>query len=285
MKFIRLFLFASLITACSGLFSTNITEDSVSFGMTEPGSFKMGSDSIESTSISQGDYVIKSAYGSVDVSTSNFDKKVDQFKKLVEKYNGNISDTYLSSNYQGLKNFSITSNIPAEDFDEFLAEVENIKKFSDISINSNDVTTYVLDIDSRLLSLLNEKTALEEIKLEAKTTSERLEVQNQLRYVNQDIERLKGQKEYYENATSYSTLTLNIREGSGISLFSWNYYFQRSLNWIEGIVGVTVSLSVLLIPVYLLFILFKKIRKKNSGFFLYWPLINNLISNLFWKED
>ena len=152
--------------------------------------------------------VIKSAYGSVDVSTSNFDKKVDQFKKLVEKYNGNISDTYLSSNYQGLKNFSITSNIPAEDFDEFLAEVENIKKFSDISINSNDVTTYVLDIDSRLLSLLNEKTALEEIKLEAKTTSERLEVQNQLRYVNQDIERLKGQKEYYENATSYSTLCL-----------------------------------------------------------------------------
>ena len=61
----------------------------------------------------------------------------------------------------------------------------------------------------------------------------------------------------------YSTLTLNIREGSGISLFSWNYYFQRSLNWIEGIVGVTVSLSVLLIPVYLLFILFKKIRKKE----------------------
>ena len=88
-------------------------------------------------------------------------------------------------------------------------------------------------------------------------------MQNQLRYVNQDIERLKGQKEYYENATSYSTLTLNIREGSGISLFSWNYYFQRSLNWIEGIVGVSVSLGVILVPVYLLFVLFKKIRKKE----------------------
>ena len=99
--------------------------------------------------------------------------------------------------------------------------------------------------------------------LEAKTTSERLEVQNQLRYVNQDVERLKGQKEYYENATSYSTLTLNIREGSGISLFSWNYYFQRSLNWIEGVVGVIVSLSVILVPVYILFILFNKLRKKE----------------------
>ena len=263
MKFTKLFLFALLMFACTESFPENATEDSFSLGMTEPASFRMESDSIESSSISQGDYVIKSAYGSVDVSTSNFDKKVDEFKILIEKYNGSISDTYLSSNYQGLKNFSITSNIPAQNFDEFLSEVEDIEKFSDISINANDVTTYVLDIDSRLLSLINEKTALEEIKLEAKTTSERLEVQNQLRYVNQDIERLKGQKEYYENATSYSTLTLNIREGSGISLFSWNYYFQRSLNWIEGIVGVTVSLGVILVPVYLLFVLFKKIRKKE----------------------
>lgn len=263
MKFIKLFLVALLVTACTGSFSTNISEDSFSSGMTEPESFKMGSDSIESSSLSQGEYVIKSAYGSIDVSTSNFDKKINQFKNLVAKYNGNVSDTYLSSNYQGLKNFSVTSNIPAKDFDEFLAEVENIEKFSDISINANDVTTYVLDIDSRLLSLLNEKKALEEIKLEAKTTSERLEVQNQLRYVNQDIERLKGQKEYYENAISYSTLTLNIREGSGISLFSWNYYFQRSLNWIEGIVGITVSLGVIFVPVYLIFILFKKLRKKE----------------------
>jgi hypothetical protein len=263
MKFIKLFLVALLVTACTGSFLTNISEDSFSSGMTEPESFKMGSDSIESSSLSQGEYVIKSAYGSIDVSTSNFDKKINQFKNLVAKYNGNVSDTYLSSNYQGLKNFSVTSNIPAKDFDEFLAEVENIEKFSDISINANDVTTYVLDIDSRLLSLLNEKKALEEIKLEAKTTSERLEVQNQLRYVNQDIERLKGQKEYYENAISYSTLTLNIREGSGISLFSWNYYFQRSLNWIEGIVGITVSLGVIFVPVYLIFILFKKLRKKE----------------------
>jgi hypothetical protein len=113
------------------------------------------------------------------------------------------------------------------------------------------------------LPFLTKKKALDEIKLEAKTTSERLEVQNQLRYVNQDIERLKGQKEFYENATSYSTLTLNVREGSGISLFSWNYYFQRSLNWIEGIVGLTVSLGLILLPVYIIFRLSKKIRKKD----------------------
>ena len=223
----------------------------------------MASDSIESSSLSPGEYIIKSAYGSMDVSTSNFDKKVDEFKNLVTQYNGNVSDSYLSTNYQGLKSFSITSNIPATDFDQFILDVENIKDFSDISINANDVTTYVLDIDSRLSSLANEKEALEEIKLEAKTTSDRLEVQNQLRYINQDIEMLKGQKEYYTNAVSYSKLTLNIREGSGISLFSWNYYFERSLNWIESIVGITFSIGIIAFPIFLIFLLIKKLKKRE----------------------
>jgi len=268
MKYFKLTLIGLFIGACSGSISTDFFGDSQSeIGMmpvNEPyTSSRISADTMESDSISQGEYILKSAYGSVDVSSSNFDDKVSEFQNLVKQYGGNITDTYLSSNYQGLKNFSITVNVPAEDFDLFLIEVENIKKFSQISVNANDVTTYVLDIDSRLSSLLNEKKALDEIKLEAKTTSERLEVQNQLRYVNQDIERLKGQKEFYENATSYSKLTLNVREGSGISLFSWNYYFQRSLNWIEGIVGLTVSLGLILLPVYIIFRLSKKIRKKD----------------------
>lgn len=257
MKFLKTLFILVILSACQ----TNITEDGFAEIGIEP--YRMASDSIESSSLFPGEYIIKSAYGSMDVSTSNFEKKVDEFKNLVTQYNGNVSDSYLSTNYQGLKSFSITSNIPAIDFDQFILDVENIKDFSDISINANDVTTYVLDIDSRLSSLVNEKEALEEIKLEAKTTSDRLEVQNQLRYINQDIEMLKGQKEYYTNAISYSKLTLNIREGSGISLFSWNYYFERSLNWIESIVGITFSIGIIAFPIFLIFLLIKKLRKRD----------------------
>ena len=257
MKFLKTLFLLVILSACQ----TNITEDGFAEIGIEP--YRMASDSIESSSLFPGEYIIKSAYGSMDVSTSNFEKKVDEFKNLVTQYKGNVSDSYLSTNYQGLKSFSITSNIPATDFDQFILDVENIKDFSDISINANDVTTYVLDIDSRLSSLVKEKEALEEIKLEAKTTSDRLEVQNQLRYINQDIEMLEGQKEYYTNAISYSKLTLNIREGSGISLFSWNYYFERSLNWIESIVGITFSIGIITFPIFLIFLLIKKLRKRE----------------------
>ena len=43
------------------------------------------------------------------------------------------------------------------------------------------------------------KKALEEIKDEAVSTSDKLQVQSQLRYINQDIQVPEGQKVYYEN--------------------------------------------------------------------------------------
>ena len=248
------------------LLSCNV-DSSTEFGIGSPEAFygEVTEDiSISrSSSLSQGDYIVKTAYGSVDVSSGTFNQKVTEFKNLIDKYEGYITNTYLSTNYQGLRSYSLTSSIPAESFDDFLIEVEKISKFSNININANDITTYVLNIDSRLNSLLNEKADLEEIKSQAKTTSEKLEVQSQLRYVNQEIEILEDQKNYYETSVSYSTLSLEIREGSGISLFSWNYYVQRALGWIESLVGITISLSIVIVPLGILIIGYRRFKNNK----------------------
>ena len=258
-KKLTLFLFLFLL-------SCNV-DSSTEFGIGSPepfyGDMTEDMSMSRSESLSQGDYIVKTAYGSVDVSSGNFNQKVNEFKTLIAKYEGYITNTYLSTNYQGLRSYNLTSSIPAESFDAFLIEVEKVSKFSNININANDVTTYVLNIDSRLNSLLNEKADLEEIKAEAKTTSEKLEVQSQLRYINQDIEILEDQKNYYETSVSYSTLSLEIREGSGISLFSWNYYVQRALGWIEGLVGITISLSIVLVPLGILIIGYRRFKNNK----------------------
>ena len=215
------------------------------------------------SSFSQGDYIIKTAYASTDVSSSNFENTIDEVELLVKNFNGNISNTYLSTNDQGLKSYNLTRNIPAGDCENFLKAVEDISKFTNINLNANDVTKYVLDIDSRLKSLNAEKEALEEIKEQAVSTSDKLQVQSQLRYINQDIQVLEGQKEYYENSVSYSSLTLDIREGSGVSLFSWNYYVQRALNWIESIIGFVVSFGIIAVPLLLIVLGFRKFRSKD----------------------
>ena len=213
------------------------------------------SDSIQEMStsrsmdISSGDYIIKTAYGTIEVSSSNFQNTIIEFETLILTYEGSISNTYLSTNYQGLQSYTVTVNVPAEQFDKFISDIEDISVFKNININANDVTTYVLNIDSRLNALINEKQDLEEIKSEALSTSEKLEVQSQLRFINQEIEILQDQKEFYETSVNYSTLSLEIREGAGISLFSWNYYVERALNWLESIIGYLVSISIVGIPI------------------------------------
>ena len=162
----------------------------------------------------------------------------------------------------GIVSKEFQGSVPAEKFDKFISDIEDISEFKNISINANDVTTYVLNIDSRLNVLINEKQDLEEIKSEALSTSEKLEVQSQLRYINQEIEILKDQKEFYETSVNYSTLSLEIREGAGISLFSWNYYVERALNWLESIIGYLISISLVGIPVGFSIYLIRKLLKK-----------------------
>ena len=229
------------------------------------------SDSIQEMStsrsmeLSTGDYIIKTAYGTIEVSSSNFQNTINEFETLILNYEGSISNTYLSTNYQGLQSYTLTVNIPAEQFDKFISDLEDISEFKNISINANDVTTYVLNIDSRLKALINEKQELEKIKSDALNTSEKLEVQSQLRYINQEIEILKDQKEFYETSVNYSTLSLEIREGAGISLFSWNYYVERALNWLESLIGYLVSISIVGIPIFIFIYFVRKFLIKRNN--------------------
>ena len=229
------------------------------------------SDSIQEMStsrsmeLSTGDYIIKTAYGTIEVSSSNFQNTINEFETLIMNYEGSISNTYLSTNYQGLQSYTLTVNIPAEQFDKFISDLEDISEFKNISINANDVTTYVLNIDSRLKALINEKQELEKIKSDALNTSEKLEVQSQLRYINQEIEILKDQKEFYETSVNYSTLSLEIREGAGISLFSWNYYVERALSWLESLIGYLVSISIVGIPIVIFIYSVRKFSNKRNN--------------------
>lgn len=263
MKKLSLSLLIIFLSSCSSASENSVQYEESYFGAATADMVQESKAISSEYNLSQGDYIIRTGYASTDVSSAKFQSVINEVESLVKLYQGYISNTYLSTNYQGLKSYSITSNIPSDKFDDFINDVESISEFTNINLNANDVTTYVLDIDSRLNSLYEEKIALESIREEATSTADKLQVQSQLRYINQDIEMLEAQREYYEKATSYSTLSLEIREGSGVSLFSWNYYLQRALSWVEEIVGVTVSISIILIPLMLLFLLFKKFKSKK----------------------
>ena len=122
MKNLKIILFLLTFTFCS-------QSSEMTMGM--PESYSGGTEDISFSktavtrdgSFLQGDYIIKTAYASTDVSSSNFENTIDEVEDLVKDYNGNISNTYLSTNYQGLKSYNLTINIPAEDFESFLLKI------------------------------------------------------------------------------------------------------------------------------------------------------------------
>lgn len=254
-----------LISSCSFASGSQTSfESQVAAGAIEP-SFSSSKILQAEGGLFQGDYIIKYAYGTMDVSSSSFESKKDAYENLIKSYDGVITSIYKSTNYQGLNQINIVAKIPSDEFDNFIIDIESIKKLSDLNINSNDVTVQVLDINSRIKSLEGEKLSLEEIKKDAVTTSEKLEVQSQLRYINEQLEVLISQKEYYMKSISYSEISMSIREGSGISLFSWNYYVQRALDWLENLVGFTVSALIFLLPVYVIYFIYRKFINKESS--------------------
>ena len=105
-----------------------------------------------SMELSTGDYIIKTAYDSRSI-IEKIQNTINDFETLILNYEGSISNTYLSTNYQGLQSYTVTVNVPAEQFDKFISDIEDLSEFKNISINANDVTTYVLNIDSRLNAL------------------------------------------------------------------------------------------------------------------------------------
>ena len=71
------------------LLSCNV-DSSTEFGIGSPepfyGDMTEEMSTSRSESLSQGDYIVKTAYGSVDVSSGDFNKKVNEFKNLIDKY-------------------------------------------------------------------------------------------------------------------------------------------------------------------------------------------------------
>ena len=152
-----LFILIILLVACGGS-QANISDMSYQEPFISDSIQEMGTS--RSMDISSGDYIIKTAYGTIEVSSSNFQNTINEFEALIITYKGSISNTYLSTNYQGLQSYTVTVNVPAEQFDKFISDIEDISVFKNININANDVTTYVLNIDSRLNALINEKLNL-----------------------------------------------------------------------------------------------------------------------------
>jgi phosphoribosyl-ATP pyrophosphohydrolase len=163
--------------------------------------------------------VIKNADLSIVVDDP--EKSMDAIAEMAEEMGGFVvtSNLYQTTLSGGLKvpHASITIRVPAESLDEALAKIkEDAGEILSENVSGQDVTREYTDLQSRLRNLESAEAQLMEIMDEAKGTEEVLEVYNNLVSVREQIEVIKGQMQYYEQAAALSMISVELTADEAI---------------------------------------------------------------------
>jgi len=156
-------------------------------------------------------------------------EKMDAIAAMAAEMGGfvvgsNVWQTTLS-NGSKVPHASITIRVLAERFDEALDTIKaGVGEVSSENVSGQDVTREYTDLRSRLRNLEAAETQLQEIMDEATDTEDVLQVYNNLVSVREQIEVIKGQMQYYEQAAALSMISVDIsgdEEAQPLQIGGW----------------------------------------------------------------
>jgi len=108
---------------------------------------------------------------------------------------------------------SLEARVPAEKFDDFLAEISaGVKRFDIKRIESTDVTEEYMDVEIRLKIKKETEDRYRQLLRQAKTVKDILDIEKQMAEIREEIESMEGRLKYLQNRISLSTLTITFYE-------------------------------------------------------------------------
>ncbi|MBI5829312.1 MAG: DUF4349 domain-containing protein, partial [Chloroflexi bacterium] len=106
---------------------------------------------------------------------------------------------------------NMTVRVPAARLNDALSQIKALAvEVKSKSIVGQDVTAEYTDLQSRLANLEAAEKQLQSIMAEATKTEDVLAVYNQLVYTREQIEVIKGQMKYYEEAAALSSINIEL---------------------------------------------------------------------------
>jgi hypothetical protein len=164
----------------------------------------------------QGPQVIKQAQLTLSVKSGTFDSSLAAVRGLVEGEQGFIAGTDAQANPQGtdnqIRSGVISFMVPAANFDATIDALNNLGRVQSEHITGQDVSAQYVDLQARLANEEAQRDAMLALLGQAKTITDIINVQNQLGQITQQIEQLKGQIQYLDHNTAYSTIAVTLVE-------------------------------------------------------------------------
>ena len=153
--------------------------------------------------------IIYSAY--IDMDTTEFDDAQAQIETITKNHNGYFENLDQDS-YSDYRNAYYLIRVPADEFDAFMKEAQEIGTVTSISQNAADVSENYYDIESRLETAKTKLARLQELLSKAENMSDIITIENEIADVQWEIDDLSGSLKRYDSEIEYSTVTLNLHE-------------------------------------------------------------------------
>lgn len=153
--------------------------------------------------------------GSLSIKVDNLEKAKRDADSLVAVFNGYYGSENIW-NDDNATTYSLTVRIPALSFEKFIAAMESQGgQVTNKSVNTRDVTTEFIDLESRLENKREYLTRYRELLKQAKTVKDIIEIEQQIRVIVEEIESSEGRLKYLSDQVSYSTLNLTLTKEKG----------------------------------------------------------------------
>lgn len=190
--------------------------------------------SLNSQAVQAGQKIMKTAYLDLEVAEGDFQTKFQKAQQLAGMFGGYVlgSNASAGGEEDQVEGGTVTIRVPVESFDKMMVEARKLDldgKPTNESINTQDVTAEFVDLKARVTNQQAYVNSMLALLAKAKTIEEILSVQQTLTYAQQELEQLKGQMQYLESNTSYSTLTMNLYETGGKPATPGKWGFVQAL--------------------------------------------------------
>ncbi|MCK3684327.1 DUF4349 domain-containing protein [Maribellus sp. YY47] len=148
--------------------------------------------------------------GRLQIEVKDLESTKSRIDTLVKMYGG-YYDNESFNNTERESSYNLKIRIPGSTFDRFVSDVEKGKgeiKFKEIE--ARDVTDQFIDLETRLQNKRNYLARYNELLSQAKTVKEILEIEEEIRGIEEEIESTTGRLKYLGDLVDYSTLNLTL---------------------------------------------------------------------------
>jgi hypothetical protein len=195
----------------------------------------------------------------------------------------NSYQTYTSAGDQ-VPTATVTIRVPSDQLNAALDQIKaltgNPEKFvTDESVSGQDITQEYTDLQSRLTNLEQASDELTKMYDSATKTDDILAIYNQKLQITEQIEVLKGQIQYDEQASAKSAITVQINAkatSQPITVAGWQPTgiardaVQALLNFFKGLVNFLIWVVILVLPIVIvigvpLYFLIRWLVRRNKA--------------------